>query len=193
MSQDKLHDTTLTETEQRPQKQPRRARRGLLMQIIGLGLVIVAIVIIFQLSALMWGLWKEAQLNTQITRINSTVERVWERRGDYPAGSMTETVVRRGGFSGSETTGVAPNRTIVSPYSGTVTVTGLGGRDYTVSYADIPGTACESILENFINDTTGIDGASVEGTALTMPITQAQIDARCVGQADDQYTVNMTF
>ena len=48
-------------------------------------------------------------------------------------------------------------------------------------------------LENFINDTTGIDGASVEGTALTMPITQAQIDARCVGQADDQYTVNMTF
>lgn len=183
----------LDKAQKKPRRMARRARRGLLQIIIALAFAIAAIVIIFQLSAYGWRLWKETQLNMQLTRITATVDRVWERRGDFPAASMTETVVRRGEFTGSSVQGTTPNRTLVSPYDTTVTVTGLGGRDYTVTYADIPNTACESLLENYINDTTSIDGVSVEGTALTMPVTAAQIDTNCAGTADDQYTVVLTY
>ena len=174
---------------------PRRRRRGMsvLQVILGLLMSIAIIVGILQLFNRGQNMVKNMQLTSQLTQITTTVDIVWQFRGDYPAGSMTETVINRGEFSGQSVQGTSPNRTIVSPYNTAVTVTGAGGRDYSISYADLPANACSTFLERYINETRAIDGASVEGTTLTIPVTDAQIDTRCAGQADNKYTVVVTY
>ena len=174
---------------------PARRRRGIspLQIILGLLMSIAILVGILQLFNRGQNMVKNMQLMSQITQIITTVDLVWKFRGDYPTGSMIETVITRGEFSGQSVQGTAPNRVIISPYNTVTTVTGAGGRDYTISFADLPVNACATLLERFIDETREIDGASVEGTALTIPVTGAQIDARCTGQADDKYTVAVTY
>ncbi len=166
---------------------------SILQVILGLIISVGIIVGILELFERAQNTNKNFQLTSQVIQITTTVDRVWQFRGDYPKASMTETVINRGEFSGQSVQGTAPNRTIISPYNTAVTVTGAGGRDYSISYADLPANACSAFLERYIGETREIDGASVEGTALTIPLTGAQIDTRCTGQADNKYTVAVTY
>lgn len=166
---------------------------SILQVILGLIISVGIILGILELFSRGQKMLKNMELTSQLTQITTTVDLVWKFRGDYPNASMTETVINRGEFSTQSVQGTSPNRTIISPYNTAVTVTGAGGRDYTISYADLPANACLAFLERFIDETREIDGASVEGTALTIPVTGAQIDTRCAGQSDDKYTVAVTY
>lgn len=174
---------------------PARRRRGVspLQIVLGLLMSVGIIIGIVQMYNRGTNMLKNMQLGSQITRINNTVDLVWKFRGDYPNGSMTETVVSRGEFSGQAVRGIGAFGVIVSPYNTDMTIIGNGARDYTISLTDLPANACATLLERYIGETREIGGASVEGTALTIPVTGAQVDARCTGQADNKYTVAVTY
>lgn len=174
---------------------PARRRRGIspLQIILGLLMSLGIFIAIIQGYNRGNNMIKNMQLGAQLVRINNTIDEVWKFRGDFPLGSITETVITRGEFSGQNVSGTAPNRVLVSPYDTTVIVNGRGGRDYEIRIDDLSDNACATLLERFIGATREIDGASVEFTALTIPLTGTEIDARCAGQADNKYTVHILY
>jgi Flp pilus assembly pilin Flp len=181
-------------SKEKPLKRfPRRARRGLIGVLITIAIVIAALVYIFGYARSAWTSTDSTALLTQIRQVQDTVDSAWRFRGNYTNGSMTETVIVRGGFSGKAVSGVSPNRTIITPYDTTITVAGNGARDYTITIADIPSEACFLSIEPYLNSSEAIDGISVDGTAVTLPLTETAVDTACVGQADNQYTVALTF
>lgn len=172
---------------------PRRARRGVIQILLMAAVAMIVIVIIFQMFNAGISVTRSMSLNTQIAQITSTVDRVYQNRGDFPTSDITDNIITRGKFTGSSVQGTAPNRTLVSPYSTNMTVTGAGGRDYVIAIAEIPVEACAGLLETYIGDSTNIDGIAVEGTALALPIDGPAIDTACSGQADELYNVALTF
>lgn len=114
-----------------------------------------------------------ADMSLLISKIRSA----YAGQSTYGTGSLNATLLTYRAVPPSMISGTS----IVNTWGGTVTVTGAGAT-VTVSSAAIPQENCASMVKSFGGSTgggSGITGISVNGSALTLPVTTATAATGC--------------
>ena len=135
---------------------------------------------------------KTSNLIRQVYQITATVDRAYQFQATYENGSMIQTVVV-GGDMRDNATGTPGNYQLWSPFETEITVVGNGARDYTLTINDLVDGTCTTMLNTFGAGRNDVEAITVNGTALTVPVTPATVSANCDGNADNQYDVALTF
>jgi type II secretory pathway pseudopilin PulG len=147
--------------------------------------VLVAIVIAGLLVAVFIG-WNMVQTASNdndnlrdIALLMSKVRSVFDGQSSYGTAALNSTLLTYRAVPASMING----STITNPWGGAVVVTGTGAT-YSISSAAIPQESCATMVKNFAGNTgggSGITAISVNGTAITLPVTPVSAATACNG------------
>lgn len=168
-----------------------KAEKGLtLMEM--LAYLVIAIMIIVG-SVAMWktvsASSKEKTAMSQVMAIQTSYRGYYSSQTDYGTGDMTEIGVSSGIFpTDLKISGSAGAHTVKNGWSGVVTITASGsGATFDISFSGIPKESCNKIAV-LKSDWLAV---SVNGTALTLPVTPATAMAACTATTNTLvYTSN---
>ena len=177
----------------KPARKPRNARRGV-NELLGYGLYMLlaigAIGVAFSVFQSLRDQNKASELSTMLLRAQSVIENAHSYSGIYANQSLLSFLSDQG-FTDRQLQRIsAGNYLFTSPYDTAITVTGNGGRDFTISIADLPKAGCKAALMVFRDSGAGLDSASVRSTNLTLPLNGPAVDTACDSASN---TVNLTF
>lgn len=191
MTKDQIQTTRVDKTL----KKGRRSRRGMQMSeallILG-GIAIVLAIIIGLYSMVMTG-WRNMQTTQLVMRTASVVETSYRSFATYDNGSLLPVIKNRGEFTDKEIYVSGSNTLMRSPFNTNMTVVGDGARNFTITVTDLQPGPCEKLLEAMVDPGRRVFGASVNGTAMTVPFNNTAIASACSGASDDFYDVAITF
>ena len=178
-------------TEHNARKKPfaRRARRGaaLTENLLVIGIVVLALVLILVLYGTVIKSYRSAQLSTQMTQIIGGLQRAYAMTPTYDTGNLIPVLDGGGDIPAAARVDTAGTITIQNPYGGAVTVVGAG-LTAIVTINDIPQEACERFLEGFVGlntKNTDIKSIKVGTTDQTIPLTRLAIATACVDGDND--------
>ena len=182
---------------QNPQKRrlkiPRRHRKGAgtlldfaLWFILALAIV-VGLLTAFQ--AARDGM-RAISLRTQLVKAQSIIESAHQHSGIYAAGSLL-VFLNDVGFSDQQLQRISAGvYTFTTPYDTAITIGGNGARDFTITVNGVPQKGCSAALMAFRESGAGLDSATVNGSALTLPLAAGAVQIACDNPTN---TVGLTF
>ena len=166
------------------EKKGRRKNRlgySLIEVTIVMAIVAVALAAVLVAYQQVVGNMNNAALIRQSNKIVTQVVAMHQFRGEYPKEPLTSGVVTRGNWRDTDIS--YKNKTnetaLLSPFNTLIWVNGLGGRNFTVFYSDLPADACVSVLDQYVNTSTPLAGVKVENVAIVMPLDGGKIDKAC--------------
>ncbi|WP_299083346.1 hypothetical protein [uncultured Ruegeria sp.] len=175
-------------------RQPRRSRRGALGGLVGMMLgLVLALIILAGIYTLFTGIRdqiRSAQLQTQLIRAVSVIDRAHSYSGIFANGSLLG-FLNGEGFSSRELMRDANNNWIfTSPFDTDIMIVGDGTRDFTVTISGLPPGACRSAALAFQDRGSGLDSLTIQATAVALPMTEAAVGTAC---DNDLNVVALTF
>ena len=173
----------------------RRYRRGFSLFGVLLGLTLAAVAIVGAVS--LYNAARESanrsQALTLLNRLRANVESVFAGAPSYGNDTnLVATIDRRGGIPDSARMVVGSAVQIRHPFGGLVTVTGGPGgaaNQFRIAFNDVDDEVCAALGDAYAGRSrarAGIVSLTINGTALTSPVTVAQVTANC----DDGAGVN---
>ncbi|WP_170565572.1 type 4 pilus major pilin [Ruegeria atlantica] len=129
-------------------------------------------------------------LVAMVVRAVTTIEEVHGFSGEYADESLLGFLEGRG-FSDRELTkNSSGTYELTSPFDTGITIQGNGGRDFTVTVADLPQAPCTDLSLAFQDSGAGLDRLTIGGTAITLPMTESAVNTACDNAPK---TVALTF
>ena len=158
----------------------RRLRSGLqsgatLLEAIGfLG---VAAVVITAMGAMIAFAFRDAQINqvgVEVVKIRSNVQRIYSlsNLSFPPAGTMTQSMITAKVFPTTLAVDAGAN-TVTNAFGGSVTVDGLAGNQFDVTYNGLPNDVCVQLLASV----AGWEKVSINGSATSVTSINAAAEA----------------
>lgn len=171
---------------------PRRTRRGMSLLDSSMAILLGIVFIV----GLIWGFqavlnsYKTTNLRIQLVRAQTIIDQAHDYSGVYANQSLL-VFLSDEGFPDKQLTRVAQGSyTFTSPFDTAITIQGNGARDFTMTIANLPQTGCQAAVNAFADSSSGLEGAVVGSTTLTLPVTAAALAAACDNTTN---TVALTF
>ena len=164
----------------------RRFRRGFSLFGVLLGLGLAAVVIVGAVGT--YNAAREAANRSEalvlLNRIRANIEVAFAGAPSYGNNAdLVAALDRRGGIPDSARTIGAGNRAqIRHPFGGLVTVIGGPGgitNRFRIRFADVDNEICAALGDAYAGARAGVISITINGAALTSPVTAAQITAAC--------------
>ena len=166
----------------------RRYRRGFSLFGVLLGLTLAAVAIVGAVS--LYNAARESanrsQALTLLNQLRANVESVFAGAPSYGNGTnLIATIDRRGGIPDSARVVSGNTVQIRHPFGGQVTVTGGPGgaaNQFRIAFNDVDDEVCAALGDAYAGRSrarAGIVSLTINGTALTSPVTVAQVTANC--------------
>ena len=170
------------------QLRQRRYRRGFSLFGVLLGLTLAAVAIVGAVS--LYNAARESanrsQALTLLNQLRANVESVYAGAPSYGNDTnLVATIDRRGGIPDSARMVVGSAVQIRHPFGGLVTVTGGPGgaaNQFRIAFNDVDDEVCAAMGDAYAGRSrarAGIVSLTINGTALTSPVTVAQVTANC--------------
>ena len=166
----------------------RRYRRGFSLFGVLLGLTLAAVAIVGAVS--LYNAARESanrsQALTLLNQLRANVESVFAGAPSYGnSTNLIATVDRRGGIPYSARVVANKKVQIRHPFGGVVTITGGPGgaaNQFRIVFKDVDDEVCAALGDAYAGRSrarAGIVSLTINGTALTSPVTVAQVTANC--------------
>ena len=179
----------------------RRWRRGFSLFGVLLGLGLAAVVIVGAVgtyNAARESANRSAAL-TLLSQLRANVEAAFAGAPSYGNDAdLVPAIDRRGGIPGGARVAVGSNATIRHPFGGAVTVTGGPGgvtNRFRITFEEVDDAICAALGDAFAGRSrarAGLVEMTINGTALTSPVTNAQVTANC-DDGDAANDIGFTF
>ena len=148
----------------------------------------VASVVIAGAVSLLGSAMSGADTNKVISEVNGLrvgVKSLFAGQNNYGATSLNTLLINAKAVPATLQTNAAAG-TITNVWNGAVVITG-STQNFTISYASVPQDACIKLASMSINS---VQGVSVNGAALALPVTAAAASGACVATNTVLWTAN---